>query len=110
EDDRDVPRRDGDAQDDAEDVHEAVLAPEDEVGQEAGLGVLLCERVLLDFPPECEPGRHAWTHPKGLVDFTVALDVRIRRPGPTHQRKGRRFFRPTRDARAQWRSRASRRS
>src|SRR2546425_603672 len=49
---------DRDPHDDPEDVHEPVLAPQDEVGEEAGLRVFLRERVLVDAAPEREPRCH----------------------------------------------------
>ena len=61
---REVPRGDRDSQDDAEYVHESVLAAEDEIGQEAGLRMLLREGVLLDLPPECEASRHRLARPQ----------------------------------------------
>src|SRR5437867_5587208 len=62
EDDRDrvrgLRRGDGDPENHAEDVHEPVLAAEDEVREEPGLRVLLRESVLVDLPPEREPRGH----------------------------------------------------
>src|SRR5207245_432203 len=69
--------RDRDPEDDAEDVDEAVLAPEDEVGEEAGLRVLLREGILLDLSPEREARRH------GPATLRVSRILPLRR-APNH--------------------------
>src|SRR5437660_1387365 len=75
EDDRDVARRHGDAEDHAEHIHQSVLTSEDEIGEEAGLRVLLRQCGLVDLPPECETGRHRRCRPNEPLRFDRCAPV-----------------------------------